>query len=163
MLCKSFGSEYKMNNQKNQAVLGFFDIIMFEIALWLWSLDVNCSVASNFNIDTATLYMNAVFVYVNISIAISIFIASFNSSWAIAVSFYFSVISFYVNATTVWPPLTLTLALPLSEDAELSSLLEELALDEEDTLELELSFVSLSAEFPQAAKKKSETSVIRDK
>ena len=101
MLCKSFGSEYKMNNQKNQAVLGFFDIIMFEIALWLWSLDVNCSVASNFNIDTATLYMNAVFVYVNISIAISIFIASFNSSWAIAVSFYFSVISFYVNATTV--------------------------------------------------------------
>mgnify|MGYP001686245904 CR=1 FL=1 len=62
-----------------------------------------------------------------------------------------------------WPPLTLTLALPLSDDAELSSLLEELALDEEDTLELELSFVSLSAEFPQAAKKKSETSVIRDK
>ena len=69
-----------MNNQKNQAVLGFFDIIMFEIALRLWGLDVNCSVASNFNIDTATLYMNAVFVYVNISIAISIFIASFNSS-----------------------------------------------------------------------------------
>ena len=68
------------------------------------------------------------------------------------------------SATTVsYTHLTLTLALPLSEDAELSSLLEELALDEEDTLELELSFVSLSAEFPQAAKKKSETSVIRDK
>ena len=105
--------------------------------------------------------MNAVFVYVNISIAISIFIASFNSSWAIAVSFYFSVISFYVNAATVLASINLNFSFAASEDAELSSLLEELALDEEDTLEL--SFVSLSAEFPQAAKKKSETSVIRDK